>query len=38
MKPKKIICEEQDTWERIEEHMKDPDYIKAVYEFIRQTS
>jgi len=37
MNTKKAKCK-TDVWDRIEEHMNSPDYIKAVYEFIRATS
>ena len=32
-KPKK-----KDVWHEIEESMKDPDFVKAVHEFIRLTT
>ena len=32
-KPKK-----QGVWDEIEEHMKDPNFVKAAYEFIRLTT
>lgn len=40
---KKNMAEEKfkcktDIWDKIEEHMNSPDYVKAVYEFIRATS
>ncbi len=37
MAQKKKECT-QKIWERIEENVKNPDYVKAVYEFIRVTS
>ena len=28
----------KDIWEQIKEHQKDPEYIRAAYEFIRLTT
>ena len=28
----------KDVWDEIEEHMKDPEYVRAAYEFIRLTT
>ena len=28
----------KDVWDEIEEHMKDPDFVRAAYEFIRLTT
>lgn len=33
-KPKKY----NDIWDEIEERMKDPDFVRAAYEFIRLTT
>ena len=30
----KIKCKEKKVWENIELHNKNPEYVKAVYEFI----
>ena len=37
VKKQKIKCNEK-LWDDIDDHMKDPEYIKAAYEFIRLTS
>lgn len=36
MKAKK--SKKKDIWDEIEEHMKDPNFVKAVHEFIRITT
>ncbi len=28
----------KDVWDEIEEHMKDPNFVRAAYEFIRLTT
>jgi hypothetical protein len=33
MKPKK-----SNVWDNIEKHMQNPEYVKAVYDFIRLTT
>ena len=37
MEKKKNKCNET-VWDKVEKHMKNPDYVKEVYEFIRLTS
>ncbi len=36
MTRKQIV--KKDIWERIKEHQKNPEYIRAAYEFIRLTT
>ncbi len=34
----KLKCRDKDIWKKIEEAQKDPEYIRAAYEFIRLTT
>jgi len=34
----KAKAAKMDIWEQIKEHQKDPDFIRAAYEFIRLTT